>query len=68
MLANARFDARWAKSSTGFARPTSPSEAWDGVKDKSADLADGAMQAVKKRPARFRWRSALSPCSWPASR
>ena len=26
-------------------------EAWDGVKDKSADLADGAMQAVKKRPA-----------------
>ena len=26
-------------------------EAWDGVKDRSADLADGAMQAVKKRPA-----------------
>ena len=26
-------------------------EAWDGVKDKSADLAGGAMQAVKKRPA-----------------
>ena len=26
-------------------------EAWDGVKDKSADLADGALQAVKKRPA-----------------
>jgi ElaB/YqjD/DUF883 family membrane-anchored ribosome-binding protein len=26
-------------------------EAWDGVKDKSADLADGALQAVRKRPA-----------------
>jgi hypothetical protein len=26
-------------------------EAWGGVKDKSADLADGALQAVKKRPA-----------------
>jgi len=25
-------------------------EAWDGVKDKSADLADGALQAVKNRP------------------
>ena len=26
-------------------------EAWDGVKDKSADLADGALGAVRKRPA-----------------
>jgi hypothetical protein len=26
-------------------------EAWDGVKEKGADLADGALQAVKKRPA-----------------
>jgi hypothetical protein len=26
-------------------------EAWGGVKDKGADLADGALQAVKKRPA-----------------
>jgi hypothetical protein len=26
-------------------------EAWDGVKGKSADLADGALDAVKKRPA-----------------
>jgi len=26
-------------------------EAWDGVKDKSADLADGAFTAVRKRPA-----------------
>ena len=26
-------------------------EAWDGVKDKSADLADGALNAVRKRPA-----------------
>lgn len=25
-------------------------EAWDGVKDKSAELADGALHAVKKRP------------------
>ena len=26
-------------------------EAWDGVREKSNDLADGAMEAVKKRPA-----------------
>jgi hypothetical protein len=26
-------------------------EAWDGVKDKSADLADGALTAVRRRPA-----------------
>lgn len=26
-------------------------EAWDGVKDRSADLADEALAAVKKRPA-----------------
>jgi hypothetical protein len=26
-------------------------EAWDGVKGKSANLADGALKAVKKRPA-----------------
>jgi hypothetical protein len=26
-------------------------EAWDGVKTKGADLADNAVQAVKKRPA-----------------
>jgi hypothetical protein len=25
-------------------------EAWDGVKDKSADLAEGAMEAARKRP------------------
>ena len=25
-------------------------EAWDGVKDKSADLADGALTAVRRRP------------------
>ena len=33
-------------------RPASlAGEAWDGVKDKSADLADGALSAVRKRPA-----------------
>jgi hypothetical protein len=26
-------------------------EAWDGVKDKSEELAEGALDAVKKRPA-----------------
>jgi hypothetical protein len=26
-------------------------EAWDGVKDKSSDLAEGALGAVKQRPA-----------------
>lgn len=25
-------------------------EAWDGVKDKGADMAEGALQAVKSRP------------------
>ena len=25
-------------------------EAWDGVKDKGADLAEGALEAVKSRP------------------
>ena len=25
-------------------------EAWDGVKDKGADIAEGALQAVKSRP------------------
>jgi hypothetical protein len=25
-------------------------EAWDGVKDKSVDMAEGALQAVKSRP------------------
>ena len=33
-------------------RPASlAGEAWDGVKDKGADLADGALSAVRKRPA-----------------
>jgi hypothetical protein len=33
-------------------RPASlAGEAWNGVKDKSADLADGALGAVRKRPA-----------------
>jgi hypothetical protein len=33
-------------------RPASlAGEAWDGVKDKSADLADGALDAVRKRPS-----------------
>ena len=26
-------------------------EAWDGVKERGADMADGALAAVKKRPA-----------------
>lgn len=26
-------------------------EAWDGVREKGSDLADGAFQAVRKRPA-----------------
>jgi hypothetical protein len=33
-------------------RPASlAGEAWDGVKDKGADLADGALAAVRQRPA-----------------
>lgn len=26
-------------------------EAWDGVKEKSSDIAEGALETVKKRPA-----------------
>ena len=33
-------------------RPASlAGEAWDGVKEKSAEVADGALTAVRKRPA-----------------
>ena len=42
---------RWPKSSSAFSPANLASEAWDGVKDKSADIAEGAVEAVKKRPA-----------------
>jgi hypothetical protein len=48
--AKARFERTLAEVQ-GRLRPGNlAEEAWDGVKDKSADLAEGALQAVKSRP------------------
>ena len=49
--ARARFEATLAAVQQRLRPGNLAEEAWDGVKDKSADLADGALQAVKKRPA-----------------
>ena len=58
-LSQARYDAEQAKkrlASTigGLQYRLKPgrlaSNAWDGVRDKSGELADGAMQVVKERP------------------
>ena len=44
-------------------------EAWDGVKDKGADLAEDAVAGGEEAArARWRWCSARWPCSWRASR
>jgi len=48
--ARARFEDTLAEVQ-GRLRPGNlAGEAWDGVKDKSSDLAEGALQAVKSRP------------------
>jgi hypothetical protein len=51
MLAKARFDGTLGAVQQRMRPANLAGEAWDGVKDKSADLADGALEAVKKRPA-----------------
>lgn len=48
--ARARFEATLAAVQRRLRPGSLAEEAWDGVKDKGADLADGALQAVKKRP------------------
>ena len=47
----ARFESTLAAVQQRLRPGNLAEEAWDGVKDKGADLADGALQAVKKRPA-----------------
>ena len=49
-LARARFDSTLEEVQERL-RPTNlAGEAWDGVKEKSANLADDAVEAVKARP------------------
>ena len=48
--ARARFEQTLAALQERLRPASLAEEAWDGVKDKSADLADGALQAVRKRP------------------
>ena len=48
--ARARLDATLAALQERLTPSNLAEEAWDGVKEKSADLADGALQAVKSRP------------------
>lgn len=49
--ARGRFESTLAAVQARLKPGNLAEEAWDGVKEKGADLADGALQAVKKRPA-----------------
>ena len=51
MLARQRLDSTLGAFQLRMKPGNLAGEAWDGVKDKSADLADGALSAVRKRPA-----------------
>jgi ElaB/YqjD/DUF883 family membrane-anchored ribosome-binding protein len=51
MTARARLDGTLVAVQQRLRPGNLAGEAWDGVKDKSADLADGALTAVRKRPA-----------------
>ncbi len=51
LRARRRFEQTLAEAQRRLSPGNLAEEAWDGVKDKGADLADGALQAVKKRPA-----------------
>ena len=50
VLARARFEQTLAAVQRWLKPSNLAEEAWDGVKDKGADLAGGALQAVKSRP------------------
>ena len=50
LQARDRFDRTLAAVQHRFSPGNLAEEAWDGVKDKSADLAEGALEAVKSRP------------------
>lgn len=49
--ARGRFESTLAAVQTRLKPGNLAEEAWDGVKEKGADMADGALQAVKQRPA-----------------
>ena len=51
MLARARLDTSVGALQLRLRPGNLATEAWDGVKDKSESLAEGALDAVKKRPA-----------------
>jgi hypothetical protein len=51
MMARGRLDSTLVAVQSRMRPGNLAGEAWDGVKDKSADLADGALSAVRKRPA-----------------
>lgn len=51
LLARRHLDATLASLQQRLRPANLAGEAWDGVKDKGADIADGALQAVRKRPA-----------------
>lgn len=48
--AKERFDRTLAAVQHRLSPGNLAEEAWDGVKDKGADLAEGALEAVKSRP------------------
>ena len=48
--ARSRFEATLAGLQRRLRPGNLAEEAWDGVKEKGADLAEGALQAAKKRP------------------
>jgi ElaB/YqjD/DUF883 family membrane-anchored ribosome-binding protein len=51
VMARARLDSTLVAVQQRLRPSSLAGEAWDGVKDKSVDLADGALSAVRKRPA-----------------
>ena len=51
ILARSRLDGTMVAVQQRLRPGNLAGEAWDGVQDKGADLADGALAAVRKRPA-----------------
>ena len=51
VAARARLDSTLVAVQSRLKPGNLAGEAWDGVKEKSADLADGALTAVRSRPA-----------------
>jgi len=50
VLAKGRFDRTLAAAQQRLSPGNLAEEAWDGVKEKGADMAEGALDAVKSRP------------------